>query len=127
MKCNDLKYKKYLLNFFLHLRNLHKIWNTLKEKVGLGGYLVFKLYTANIRVTEMPKKTRVRILTHSQHFKGFETLFKPARQNLCHISCSFRKNISSKSPALLVSKILRLFLNIFTPNGKYSLSVKASV
>ena len=34
---------------------------------------------------------------------------------------------SSKKFVLVVSELLRLFVNILTPNEKYSLSVKASV
>ena len=35
--------------------------------------------------------------------------------------------ISSKNSVLLVSDILRLFVNILTPDDKYSVSVKATV
>ena len=35
--------------------------------------------------------------------------------------------MSSKTSVLVVSEILRLFVNILTPDDKYSLSVKASV
>ena len=75
----------------------------------------------------MPKKPRVRTLMDSQHVKGSETLLKSARQNFCHIFWSFRKKISSKNSVLVVSEILRLFVNILTPDDKYSLLVKASV
>ena len=37
------------------------------------------------------------------------------------------KKISSKNSVLVLSEILRLFVNILTPDGNYSLSVKASV
>ena len=37
------------------------------------------------------------------------------------------RKISSKNSFLEVSEILRLFVNIFTPEDKYSLSVNASV
>ena len=75
----------------------------------------------------MPKKTPVRTLMHSQHVKRSETLLKSARQYFCHIFWSFRKKISSKDAVLVVSKMLRLFVNILTPDDKYSLSVKGSV
>ena len=45
----------------------------------------------------------------------------------CHIFWSLRKEMSSKNSVLLVSEILRLFVNILTPNDTYSLSVKATV
>ena len=35
--------------------------------------------------------------------------------------------MSPKNPVLVVSEILRLFVNILTPDDKYSLSVKATV
>ena len=63
----------------------------------------------------MPKKTHVRILMHSQHVKGSETLLKSAGQDFCHVFCSFRKKISSRNSVLLVSIILRLFVNILRP------------
>ena len=75
----------------------------------------------------MPKKTRVRTFLGSQHIKGFKPLLKSARQYFCHILWSVCKKISSKNSVLVVSEILRLFVNILKPDGKYSLSVKASV
>ena len=75
----------------------------------------------------MPKKTRVITLKDSQHVKWSETLLKSARENFSQIFRSFRNKISSKISVLVVSKILTLFVNILTPDDKYSLSVKASV
>ena len=75
----------------------------------------------------MPKKLGVRTLIDSEHVKGSETLHKSARQYFCHIFWSLWKKISSKNYVLVVSEIFRLFVNIFTRNDKYSLSVKATV
>ena len=75
----------------------------------------------------MPKKPRVRTLMDSQRVKRFERLLKSARQYFCHIFLSLSKKFSSKNSVLVVSEILRLFVNILTPDGKYSLSVKATV
>ena len=75
----------------------------------------------------MPKKTRVRNLIDGQHVKGSERLLNSAGHYPCHIIWSPWKEVSSKNFALVVSDILRLFLNILTPDEKYSLSVKASV
>ena len=74
----------------------------------------------------MPKKPCVRTLMDSQHIKRYETLLKSVRQYFFQIFWSFRKKISSKKAVLVVSEILRLFVNILTPDDKYSLSVKAS-
>ena len=75
----------------------------------------------------MPKKPHVRILMDTQQVKGSEKLLKSARQYFCHIFLSLWKEISSKNSVLVDSEILRLFVNILTPDEKYSLSVKASV
>ena len=75
----------------------------------------------------MPKKPLVRTLMGSQHVKGTERLIKSARQCFCDIFWSLSNEISSKNSVLVVSEILRLFVNILSPYDKYSFSVKASV
>ena len=75
----------------------------------------------------MPKKPRLRTIMDSQHVKGSERLLKPERQYFSHIFWSLWKLTTSENSVLVVSEILRLFVNILTPDDKYSLSVKASV
>ena len=75
----------------------------------------------------MPNNFHVRKRVDSQDVKASERLLKSARQYFCHIFWSLWKKISSKNSVLVVSEILRLFVNILTPDEKYSLSVKASV
>ena len=75
----------------------------------------------------MPKKPSVRTLFGSEHIKGPKALLKSARQYFCHIFRSLWEEMSSKNSVLVVSEILRLFVNILKPHEKYSLSVKASV
>ena len=75
----------------------------------------------------MPKNPRLRTLTDSQYVKVSETLSKTAWQYFCHVVWSFGKKISSENSVLIVSEILKLFVNILTPDEKNSLSVKASV
>ena len=50
-KCNYLEIEKNFLNFFLHFRNLHKIFNPLGKKMSLRGYLFLKFRTAKSGVT----------------------------------------------------------------------------
>ena len=73
------------------------------------------------------KSHRVRTLMDSQHFKGSEKLLKSARQYFRYIFWSLWKKISSKNSFLGVSNVLRLFVEILTPDDKYILSVKPSV
>ena len=75
----------------------------------------------------MPKNPSVGTLMGRQYVKGSEALLKSPPQLLCEIFWSLWKNFSSKNSVLVASEILRLFVNILTPNDKYSLSVKVSV
>ena len=75
----------------------------------------------------MPKKRRVRTLVDSQQVKRSDTLHESARQYFCQIFWSFSKKIRSKNSVLVVSVILKLFVNILAPDDKYSLSVKPSI
>ena len=70
-----------------------------------------------------PKSHRVRKLMDSQHFKGFETLLKFARQCFCDIFWSFSKKIYFENSFVEVSEILTLSARILTPDNKYILSV----
>ena len=62
----------------------------------------------------------------SPHVKMSERLLKSVQQYFCHIYWSLWEEMSLENSFLVVSEILRLFLNILTPNDKYSLPVKAS-
>ena len=75
----------------------------------------------------MPKKPYLRTGMDTQQVKGSERIFKSARQYFGQIFSSLWKEIFSKNSVLVVPEILRLFLNILTPDDKYSLSVNVSV
>ena len=87
-------------------------WSYRRQKVGL------------LKCLKSPKSDH---LWTDNMLKGQKKLLKSARQFFCHNFWSFRKKISSKISVLVVSEILRLFVNILTADVKYSLSVKASV
>ena len=75
----------------------------------------------------MPKESRIRTLIESQHVKGSETLLKSRRKYFLITFDHSEEKFGSRNSVLLVSEILRLLVNILTPDDKYSLSVKASV
>ena len=75
----------------------------------------------------MPKKPCVTTLMDSQQVKVSERLLKSAQQDICDISWSLWKKIRLENSVLVISEILRHFINILTPDDKYSLLVKASV
>ena len=75
----------------------------------------------------MLKNPCVLTLMDSQHVKRSETLHESPQQYFSHIFLSLWKEISSKNSVSVVSVILTLFVNIFSPDNKYSVSVKTSV
>ena len=75
----------------------------------------------------MPQTPLVRTVMDSQNVKAYETLLKSARQSFSPVFWKLSNKICSKNYVLVVSEILWLFLNILTPDDKYSLSVKAGV
>ena len=66
----------------------------------------------------MRKKRPVRKLMDGQHDKGSEKQVKSARKYLCHIFWSPWREINLKSSVLVVSEMLRLFVNVLTPDEK---------
>ena len=58
----------------------------------------------------------------SQHIKASERLLKSVQQYFFQIFLALCKEISSKISVLVVSVILRLFVNILKPNEKHSLT-----
>ena len=64
----------------------------------------------------MAEKSRVKKLMDSQQFKGSERLVKSAREYFCQIFSSLWNKITSNIFVLVVSEILRLFVNILTPD-----------
>ena len=60
----------------------------------------------------MAKKPRVRKLMDGQLVKESERQVKSARQCFCHSFGSLRQKTGSKGSVLVVSEILRLFVNI---------------
>ena len=75
----------------------------------------------------MLKKPRIRTLIDSEHVKGSETLLRFARQCFGDIFRSLSRKIRPINAVLEVYEIIRLFVSIVTTDGKYILSVKASV
>ena len=68
----------------------------------------------------MSKKSRFNGSFGKQHSKRAQTLLKVACQHLYHIYWSLWRQLACKSSLLLTCKILRLFPNTPTADGKYS-------
>ena len=80
-----------------------------------------KLRTPKNMVRSMSKKSRFKGSFRKQHGKRLETLFKCQGQLLYHIYCSLWRQLSYEKSLLVICKISRLFINILSADGKYSL------
>ena len=79
-----------------------------------------KLRTPKNLVKSMSKKSRFNGSFGKQHRKRAQTFLKVACQHLYHIYWSLWRQLACKSSLLLTCKILRLFPNTLTADGKYS-------
>ena len=69
----------------------------------------------------MPKKSCFGGPFKKQYGKWTETLLKSEREHLYQIYWSLGRELGRKKPLLVICKILRLLINTFTADGKYSL------
>ena len=88
-------------------------WNYRLQKAGL------------LKLLKSPLREHLWIVNILKRPK--DCLNKSAGHLFCNVFWSLLNEISSENSVLVVSEILRLFVNILTPDDKYSLSVKASV
>ena len=75
LKCNYLKIETFFLNFFPHLQNLDKIWNTLKKKKWASEVICFWNYRLQkAELLKCPKSAlpehlwTVNVLKGPKHF-----------------------------------------------------------
>ena len=80
-----------------------------------------KLRSAKNKVRSMSIKSRFKASFKKQHGKYTKALFKFAWQKLYHIYRSLWRQLTFKNFLLLIWKILRLFPNTLSADGKYSL------
>ena len=80
-----------------------------------------KLRTPKDVVRSMSKKSNFRGNFEKQHSKRDQTLLKFKREQLYHIYWSISRQLTYKRTLLVISKILRLFTNRLSADGKYSL------
>ena len=65
------------------------------------------------------KKPRLRTRFDSQHVEVSQILAKSPWEHFSHMLSSFWKNFISKMAPLVLGKILGVFLNTLTPDGKH--------
>ena len=67
----------------------------------------------------MSKKSRFSTTQDSQLFKGSQTLLKSTRQQFDHLWSSLWETFSCRESFLVISQIVRPFLNTWSPDEKY--------
>ena len=88
-------------------------WNYRLQKAGL------------LKLLKSPLREHLWIVNILKRPK--DCLNKSAGHLFCNVFWSLLNEISSENSVLVVSEILRLFVNILTPGDKCSISVKANV
>ena len=88
-------------------------WNYRLQKAGL------------LKLLKSPLREHLWIVNILKRPK--DCLNKSAGHLFCNVFWSLLNEISSENSVLVVSEILRLFVNILAPGDKCSISVKASV
>ena len=115
-----LKNAGLFLDILLHFINVHKIWDIWKKRMSFLALLYPKLLFRKEVATETSRRSCFRRPFGNQRVKGFQTPLKVARHHYYPFSSWIPGKLSWKKTALLWSKILRLFANTFTADGKYS-------
>ena len=104
----------------LNLCNLHQILKILKRKVTLVAYLFSKLPTVKATVTQMFKYHHFIPPFYGQRVKQCKTLAKSPSEYFYKILLSLWVKLAWKNFLLLIFKLLRVFINTFTDDHKYS-------
>ena len=78
-----------------------------------------KIRTAKDVVRKISKKARFRTQFNSEHTKVSQTLLKLALLNFYHLFSSLWRKWNWKMSLLMISEILKLFINILTADYKH--------
>ena len=114
------KNARLFLDILLHFINVHKICDIWKKTMSFLALLYPKLLFPKEVATETPRKSCFRTSFGNRRINWYQTQLKVARHHYYPFSSWNPGKLSWKNTALLWSKILRLFANTFTADGKYS-------
>ena len=96
-KCNYLKIKKYFLDFFLHYRNMHKVWDTLKEKMILKVIFCWNYRMQNAGLFKCLKSPLSENLWTVNMLKGPKDCLNLQRSIFFHIFWTLQNEICSNN------------------------------
>ena len=115
-----LKDGRLSVDFLLHFWNVHEICNILKKRMSVLALLFPKLFFGKEVATETSRRSCFRTPFGNQRVNGFQTQLKVTKHNYYPFFPWILAKLSSKTTALLWSRILRLFANTLTADDKYS-------
>ena len=93
--------------------------NIFKKKITLLAHIFPKLRIPKNIVRSISKKFRFKGSFGKQHGKLSQTLLKFEQQHIYHIYWSLWRQLTCKRSLLVIRKILNLFPNTLSANGKY--------
>ena len=93
--------------------------NIFKKKITLIAHIFPKLRIPKNIVRSISKKFRFKGSFGKQHGKLSQTLLKFEQQHIYHIYWSLWRQLTCKRSLLVIPKILNLFPNTLSANGKY--------
>ena len=118
-KSNYVGNKQHFLNVLFHFWKLHQILNILKKNMIVIANVLPKLQTVKNFVRPLCKNHYFGTRFDSQHVKVNRILAKSPWKHFYHVFSSFSEKLISKMSALVLGKILGMFVNTLTADGKY--------
>ena len=114
-RCNYLKISRLFPNIFLNIWNLHQILNILNKKMTLSAYVIWKLQTPKVMVTQTSKSLRFITPFYGQHVQGSQTLVKSLWEYFHEFVLSILEKLTWKTSSLVIFELLPLFLKDWFP------------
>lgn len=114
-KWKHLKNKLFFDYFFLYFWNLHQILNILNKKMTLTAYVIWKLQTPKVMVTQTSKSLRFITPFYGQHVQGSQTLVKSLWEYFHEFVLSILEKLTWKTSSLVIFELLPLFLKDWFP------------
>ena len=118
-KSNYVGNEQHFLNVSCNFWILHQILNILKKKMIVIAYVFPKLQTVKNFVRRLCKKCHFGTRFDSQQLKASQILAKSSWERFYHVFPSFWEKLIWKMSPLVLGKILGVFVNTLTAEGKY--------
>ena len=113
-----LKNGRLFLDFLLHFRNVHKVYNILKKRMSVIAWLFPKLLFPKEVATETSRMSFFRTRLGNHRVNEFQTPLKVAMHHYYPLFPWISGKLRWKKTALLWSKILWLFAKTLTADDK---------